>query len=203
MFERARRFLALSSSVALAGLVMAAQLAGASQTQGHMARADHAVAGEVKKVDHAAKTIVIHTADGIDETIKFTERTTVRGVEGVTRAAEVGARASLEGGSAVLRYTGEGVDKIAVSIDHVGKRPLGMARGTVVRVDDAGKVVVVKTAAGAEETFELTKDIVVDSGRGIEVGVVATGGAIKKGAEVTVHYSEEGGKKLAHFVKHL
>jgi hypothetical protein len=30
-----------------------------------------------------------------------------------------------------------------------------------------------------------------------------TSGAIKKGAEVTVHYSDEGGKKVVYLMKHV
>jgi Cu/Ag efflux protein CusF len=196
------RALALASNLALAGAVVA-PLAEASQAQGRAVRAQHAVAGEVKKIDHAAKTLALHTADGIDETIKFTGRTVVRGIKDATRAADATAKASLEGASVVLYYTGEGVDKTAISVDHIGKRTLKLAKGTVVGADAAGKFVVVKTATGAEETFELTKDVVVDSGRGVEDAAVVTGGAIKKGAEVTMHYSEEGGKKVVLLVKHL
>ena len=67
------RALALASSLALAGAVVA-PLAEASQAQGHAVRTEHAVAGDVKKVDHATKTLVLHTADGIDGTIKFTDQ---------------------------------------------------------------------------------------------------------------------------------
>jgi Cu/Ag efflux protein CusF len=202
MSDRIRRALALASSLALAGVVVA-PLAEASQAQGRSARAVHAVAGEVKKVDHAAKTLVLHTADGIDETVTFTGRTVVRGIKDATRVVDASAKASLEGASVVLYYAGEGVDKTAIRIDHIGKRTIRIAKGTVVRADDDAKFVVVKTATGAEETFELTKDVVVDSGRGIEGAAVVTGGAIKKGAEVTMHYSEEGGKKVVLLVKHL
>jgi hypothetical protein len=202
MFCHMHRSVVLSSSLALAGLVMIPQLAAASQAEGRTARAEHAIAGEVKRVDHAAKTIVIHTADGIDDTVKFTERTAVRGVKDVTRVADASAKAALEGGSVILHYTGEGVDRTAVSVDHLGKRTLRIVKGTVVRVDEAGKFVIVKTAAGAEETFELTKDVVVDGARGIDRTVVATGGVIKKGTEVTVHYSDEGARKLVHLLRH-
>src|ERR1700674_5260263 len=128
MSNQIRRALALASSLALAGAVVA-PLAEASQAQGRAARAQHAVAGEVKKVDHAAKTLVLHTADGIDETIKFTRRTVVRGIKDATRAADATAKASLEGASVVLYYTGEGVDKTAISVDHIGKRTLKLAKG--------------------------------------------------------------------------
>jgi Cu/Ag efflux protein CusF len=199
---RIHRALGLASSLALAAVVVA-PLAEASQAQGRAARAEHAVAGEVKKVDQAAQTLVLHTADGIDETVKFTGRTVVRGIKDATRAADATAKATLEGASVVLYYTGEGVDKTAIRIDHIGKRTLGIAKGTVVDADAAGKFVVVKTETGAEGTFDLTKNVVVDSGRGIEGAAVVTGGAIKKGAEVTMHYSEEGGKKVVLLVKHL
>lgn len=218
MFDRIRRSMApsfarsllsrlrparLASSVALAGLVALPQLAEAPRAQDRTARAEHAVAGEIRKVDHDAKTIVIHTTDGADETVKVTDRTAVRGLKDVRRATDATAKAGLEGTTVVVHYTGEGADKTAVRIDHIGKRALKTAKGTVVRVDDAGKFVVVKTAEGTEETFELSKDAVVDTGRGIKGSAVATGGAIKKGADVTVHYSDEGGKKLVHLVKSI
>jgi Cu/Ag efflux protein CusF len=74
MFCRIYRSIVLSSSLAVAVLALTPQLAAASQGEDRGARAEHAVAGEVKKVDRDAKTIVIHTADGIDDTVKFTER---------------------------------------------------------------------------------------------------------------------------------
>ncbi len=201
MVNRVCRSLALGVSLALAGLPVTAQFAEASQAQSRAAHAEHAVAGEIRKFDAGAKTLLIHTADGIDETVKFTERTVVRGVKDVAHAVDATAKAGLEGAVVILHYTGEGVDKTAVGIDHLGKRTLKVAKGTVVRVDDAVKFVAIKTEAGAEETYELTKDAVVDTGHGIDRAAVATGGAIKKGADVIVHYSEEGGKKLVHLVK--
>jgi hypothetical protein len=123
---------------------MAPQLAEASQGQGRTVRAEHAVAGEIRKVDHATKTLVIHTTDGIDETVKFTEQTAVRGVKDLTRLADATAKGSLEGGSVVLHYTGEGIDRTAVAVDRIGQRTLRIAKGTLVRLDDAGTFVVIK-----------------------------------------------------------
>ena len=56
-----------------------------------------------------------------------------------------------------------------------------------------------KTADGAEWTFHASEGAVVDTGRGIEVFADDVGRGVTKGAEVTVHYSEEGGKKVGHF----
>lgn len=203
MFDQIRCSLTLASSLLLACVVVAPQLAEASQAQSRTARAEHAVAGKVTKVDHAARTLVIHTTDGVDETIRFTERTVIRGAAGVTRVADATAKASLEGWSALVHYTGEGGDKTAVTVDRIGQRTLSVASGTVVRLDEAGKFVVVKTAAGVEETFQLTRDVVIDTLRGLEdVAAVASHG-IRKGADVTVHYADEGGNRVVYLIRHL
>jgi arginine repressor len=178
-------------------------IAQTSQHPSHAARAEHAVAGELKNIDHGAKILVIRTADGTEETFKFVAGATVRGVTDVAHVTDVGAKAALEGAAVVVSYTGEGVAKTAVGIDHLGKRTLQLAKGTIVRVDEGGKYVVIKTASGVEETYDLTKDCVVDTGRGIERGVRATGAALKHGAKATIHYSEEGGKKVAHLFEQL
>jgi len=203
MVDRIRRSLVFVSTFAVVGVVVGPQLTNASQSPSRTARAEHAVAGELKKIDHATQTVIVHTADDIDETFKFTERTVVRGAKAVTRVTDDTAKAILEGGAVVLHYGGEGADRTAVGVDHLGKRTLSIAKGTVVRVGDAGKFIVVKTAAGVDETFELTKDAVVDSGRGIDRAAHGAGGAIKQGAELIVHYSDEGGKKVAHLVRQL
>jgi hypothetical protein len=48
----------------------------------------------------------------------------------------------------------------------------------------------VKTGDGAEETYHLTADAAKESGKGLD-----------KAGKVTVYYTEEGGKKIAHFFK--
>ena len=201
MCDRIRPAVALGLSLAITA-IMVPQRGEASQTQGRSARVEHALAGEVRKVDQAAKTVVIRTADGVDETFTFTGETAVRGTGDVTRLANVTARAGLEGGSAVVHYTGEGVDKTAVAVDHIGRRTLRIAKGTVTRVDEAGKFVVIKTAAGIEETYQLTRDVVIDTLRGLEEATRATSHTIKKGADVTVHYADEGSMKVTYLLRH-
>jgi hypothetical protein len=55
------------------------------------------------------------------------------------------------------------------------------------KVDDAGKTVSVKTADGSVVVFHAAED-----------GVVGTGDAVKEGGRVTVHYTEDGARKVAH-----
>jgi Cu/Ag efflux protein CusF len=207
MSTRAHITSSLASSAIIAAIFLTAPLttatAAAAPAQGAARRTEHAITGEVKRVDHQTKTLVIHTADGVDETMKFTERTTVHGVKDVAKVSDKAAKGLLEGSTAVIVVTGEGMDRTAVEIGHVGKHPVRLLKGTVVRVDEGGKYLVVKTAAGAEETVDLSKDVIVDSGKGLDRAAVASARGLDKGTEVTVHYSDEGGKKLAHLIKHL
>ena len=108
MCDRLRRPVALVVSLAFIAAIMVPQRGEASQTQDRSARVEHAVGGEVWKIDQAAKT----------------------------------------------------ADKAAVAVDHIGRRPLSTAKGTVTKVDEAGKFVVIKTTDGIEETYQLTRGVV-------------------------------------------
>jgi hypothetical protein len=70
-------------------------------------------------------------------------------------------------------------------------------------VEDVGKgskIVAVKTADGTKETFVVADHATVDTGK--DVARYSARGA-KKGEHVTVYYTEEAGKKIAHVFKHL
>ena len=142
--------------------------------------------GTVKKVDKATKTVVVKTADGTEHTLKITGDTTVKG-------AKEGFDGLKEGTEVVARTTGKGVDETAVDVGKVGKDGLKTTKGTVEKFDAGTKTVVVKTADGTEKTFELTGKAVEDAGKD-------TGKGVAKGAKVTVYYTDEGGKKVAHFL---
>jgi hypothetical protein len=180
--------------------------------------AEHAVVGTIQKVDAAGKTIVVRTADGAEETLKLTDRTVVRGAEAAGRVADEAGRAAgtagraahgvgaaalagKEGTEAIVHYTGEGADKTATRVEHAAKGTLKMADGTVVRMGEGAKTVVVKTAAGTEETFYLAEEAAVDTGRGVRKAADAAGKGLTGGERVTVHYTEAGGRKVAHLFK--
>ena len=183
--------------------------------------AEHAVTGTIQKVDAAGKTIAIKTADGVEETVKLTDRTVVRDAERAGRATDtmgkvagtagqevargVGAAAlkGKEGTDAFVLYTGEGADKTATLVEHASKGGLKILDGTVLRMGDDGKTVVVKTAAGIEETLQLSEEASVDTGHGIWTVVEAAGKDLKEGDRVTVHYTEAGSRKVAHLFKRM
>src|SRR5207302_1895013 len=72
--------------------------------------------------------------------------------------------------------------------------------GTIEKVDSGAKTVAVKTADDTKETFVVAGHATVDTGK--DVALYSARGA-KKGEHVTVYFTEEAGKKIAHVFKHL
>ncbi len=143
------------------------------------------VHGTVKKVDSATKTVVVKSADGTEHTIKVTGDTAYKGTK-------EGLDGLKEGTEVVARTTGKGLDETGVEIGKIGKDSVKVTKGTIVKVDKGTKTVVVKTADGTEKTFDFTENAGKDMGK-------AVGAGTEKGAKVTVYYTEESGKKIAHF----
>ena len=155
------------------------------------------ITGTIEKVDSGAKTISVKTADGTVEAVKFTEKTTVYGLKD---AAKGGDLAGKEGGHVIVHTVGEGADKTAHSVEWVGDKTVHATEGTVEDVGEGSKTVAVKTADGTKETFVVADHAVVNSGK--DIARYSARGA-KKGEHVTVYYTEEAGKKIAHVFKHL
>ena len=147
------------------------------------------VHGTVTKVDQGTKTVVVKTADGTEHTVKVTGDTAYKGAKAGFDDLKVGTEV-------VAHTTGKGVEETGVEIGKVGKGSLKVAKGTVTKVDHGTKTVVVKTADGTENAFEFTDTAGKDMGK-------AVGAGTEKGAKVTVYYTEEGGKKVAHFFRVL
>jgi hypothetical protein len=162
--------------------------------------AEHAVVGQLQKFDAATKTAVVKLADGTVEVFKVTEKTLVQGVTGGARTA---ALAGSEGGHFVVHYTEEGTDKTAESFRYIGAEFPKVADGTVIGIDKTGHTIAIKTADGVEDIYHLSDKCVMDTGRGIAEGSDAVGQTVKSGGIVTIHYTTEGGKKIAHLVKEV
>jgi len=155
------------------------------------------LAGVIDKVDSAAKTIAVKTADGTVQTVKFTDTTTVSGLKDAAKGADLVGK---EGGHVIVHTTGEGADKTVQSVHWLGDETVHTTEGTVDEVGAGSKTVAVKTADGTKETFEVADHATVDTGKNI--ARYSAQGA-KKGEHVTVYYTEQAGKKIAHVFKHL
>lgn len=151
------------------------------------------VHGTVKKVDAATKTVVIAASDGTEQVLQFGDNTVVHGTAAGSKDAFHGLK---EGSEVAAHYSTKGTVKTAVEVDNIGKGGLKAAEGTVTTVGAGGKTVAIKTADGTEQVFDLTGHAAAEAGKGTATGVTKT-------SKVTVYYTEEGGKKVAHFFKKI
>ena len=111
--------------------------------------------------------------------------------------------AGLEGSHVVVHYKVKGSEKTASTFEHLGRVTPKIMEGTIKVVGRGTQTVVVKTGDGVEETLDLSEHAVVDSGKGIIDASKFTVKEPREGAKVTVHYTEEGGHKVARFIKRL
>jgi len=155
------------------------------------------IVGTIERVDSGAKTIAVKGADGTVETVKFTEKTTVHGLKD---AAKGGDLAGKEGSHVIVHTVGEGADKTAHLVEWLGDKTVHTTEGTVEEVGKGSKTVAVKTAGGTKETFVVADHAAVNSGK--DIARYSAWGT-RKGEHVTVYYTEEAGKKIAHVFKHL
>lgn len=85
----------------------------------------HAVSGIVKSVDKGTKTVVVTSADGTDHAIKWTDQTTVKGVDATGKAVAAGSVDTYdglkEGAKVSVKYTEKGGEKTAVAIKDASK----------------------------------------------------------------------------------
>jgi len=144
-----------------------------------------AVAGSVKTIDKGTKTAVVKTADGTEHTFHFVGKTVAHGVTAGSKDAFEGVK---EGDQVVVHYTKKGAVETADEVDHVGKDGLKTTVVAVKDVDRGAKTVTVKTGEGAEETYHLTANAFRETGKGLD-----------KTGKVTIYYTEDAGKKIAHF----
>jgi hypothetical protein len=155
-----------------------------------------AVHGTVTKVDSATKTMVVKTKDGTEHTVHFTEKTAVWGADKTAAGAKDTVKGIAAGSEVVVHYTVKGTEKSATEVDKVGKDGLKEVDGTITKVGKDGKTVTVKAADGTEHTFDVAGHDTADAAKDIGQGTDKT-------AKVTVYYTEEGTKKVAHFFEKL
>jgi len=85
----------------------------------------HAVSGIVKSVDKTTKTMVVKTSDGTEHTIKWTDKTTMKGFDASGKAvasSSVDTYDGLKEGTKVsVKYTEKGGEKTAIAVKDASK----------------------------------------------------------------------------------
>ncbi len=103
----------------------------------------HAVSGVVKSVDKTSKTMVVKTKDGTEQTIKWTDKTTVEGAKGTAKGVDDASKATYDGakeGTAVtVKYTEKGGEKTAVAVKNASKATADATKKAADKTADAVK----------------------------------------------------------------
>lgn len=155
-----------------------------------------AVHGAATKTEAATKTAVAKAKDAAEQPIHWTESTAVKGVDRTANGARDAYTGAKEGTEVVVHSTVYGTEKTDAEVKKLSKEGMSSVEGTVSKVGQGNKTVVVKTADGTEHTFEVVEHSSGATAAGIGKRAGMTG-------KVTVHYVEEGGKKVAHFFEQL
>jgi hypothetical protein len=152
------------------------------------------VEGVVTKVDLEAKTLEVKAADGTEHIMRLAKRTVVHGERESSKRGDDAVRDLREEDKVVVHYTKHGTDETAEEIDQIGRNGLKTSEGTITEFDRSARTMTIKVADGTEETYRLTEHAAEDAG-------IETEDAAKKSAHAIVYYSEEAGRKVAHFFK--
>jgi hypothetical protein len=115
---RSKRFSALLAGLMTLALAIGFQSAFAEDVV-------HAVSGVVKSVDKGSKTFVVKTADGTEHTVKWTDKTVVKGTKDTGKGVEKGGvdtyMGAKKGSQVTVEYTEKAGEKTATGVKDAGK----------------------------------------------------------------------------------
>jgi hypothetical protein len=141
----------------------------------------------------ALNVVIVKTRDGVEHMIHYTKDLVLHGGKGPGVDAFVGLE---EGTTVVVHYTVTNAEETALEVDRVGDKGLQTTEGVVAGIDRRRKRITIKYANGQEEVMQLTPTAAAEALReGDEIS--NSRGATK----VVVYYTDEGGRKVAHYFK--
>jgi len=121
--------------------------------------------GTITKIDEAAKTFAVRTAEGTEHIFYWAKDTSVHGIKATDVAATDSWHGLKEGSEVVAHSTKRGAKDTAVEVDKVGDTGLKRTEGTIKEVDRNGKKLVIESADGTEHAFTLTTHAADDAGK--------------------------------------
>src|SRR5579863_7515952 len=152
--------------------------------------------GTITKIDKAAKTFAVKTADGAEHIFYWAKGTSVHGMKAADVAAADSWHGLKKGSEVVAHSTKRGAKDTAVEVDRIGDTDLKRTEGTLKDLDRGGKKLVIQSADGTEHAFTLTTHAADDAGKDLASGA-------EKGAKVAIYSTEDAGKSVAHFFEKI
>jgi hypothetical protein len=170
--------------------VLAVSAAADAQTTPPV-RGTVALEATMKTVYKGLQTIVVTTIDGVEHVYTFSKDLIVHGGKGDGVEALEGLRA---GSTVVVHYRLEAAAPSATEVDIVGEPGLRITEATVVDISKNRSQITVRWDSGRTETLTLTPNAAAET-------VQFTPGDDL--AKVIVYYSDEKGRKVAHFFRRV
>jgi hypothetical protein len=148
-----------------------------------------ALEGSMQKFYRGANVVVVATVDGAEHVFAFTRDLIVHG----GKRPGPDALSGLQSGTmVVVHYTVSGATASATEVDVIGVDGLKIVEGRVVHIDRRKGQITLKYDDGTEEQFLLTEHAVTET---TQPGVPADG------AQVTIYYTDDIGRKVIHYFK--
>jgi hypothetical protein len=82
----------------------------------------HAVTGIVKHVDHASKVVVVKADDETEHTIKYSDKTSIRGGKQIEHGGADAWLGTKEGAKVTVRYTSRGGEETAIGVKDAAEK---------------------------------------------------------------------------------
>ena len=191
--QRPARLVGGSASLLLAGALSIALAAAPAAAQDNVPvpPVDGTVAlqGTVDEEYAAANLIIVKTMDGVRHVFHFTKDLLVHGGPTGPNPLEDLHKGTM----VVVHYTVQSGLETAQEVDRIDAAGLKEIEGRVIRVDRGKKQISVRFPDGQTETFQLTDRAAVDAGKDVD--------AAGEDATVVIYYSDESGRKVAHFFR--
>ena len=149
-----------------------------------------ALEGTMKQFYRAANVVVITTMDGMEHVYQFTKDLIVHGGKKPGVDALEGLRA---GTTVVIHHTTAGSQASIEEIDVLGDEGLKSTEGMVTKIDRRNNEITIRYNNGKTETLQMTSRAAAESEAGIDESA--------EEARVVVYYTDEAGRKVAHYFK--
>jgi hypothetical protein len=183
----------VSSVIVLGGVVLGAWPALAAQATPPIDGVTGTIAleGTVRQEYAGANTVIVKSLDGVEHVFHYTKDLLVHGGRSSGAQALQGLR---EGSTVAVHDSGSGVDASAEAIDLIDNDGMHVTEGTVIRIDRSRKHITIMFDRDRTESFELTDRTAADARHDIDPTPNST-------STVTVFYTDESGRKVAHVFK--
>jgi hypothetical protein len=176
--------------VLAAGLVLIPSMRAHAQSRPPL-QEPIALEGTMKQFYKAANVVIVTTMDGVEHVYHFTKDLIVHGGKEPGVDALEGLR---EGTMIVVHRHASGPEASVAEIDVVGEEGLKITEGVVTDINRRKQEITIEYANGTKETLKMTARAAAENDSQLEESDSTV-------TRIVVYYSDEAGRKVAHYVK--